>query len=452
MLPLLLLASPAQASVGSIKLTDVQGVDYFFNDDLSTSTTLSASGAASEASFSTSVSATTLSGGLAKAPLGDAFDGYAALIVNGTPYSRNGVATTECGDRQLVYKPQVLGALQVSRKVFVPAEGAFVRWANIVQNLGADTETVHVRLAGDLGSDEATVLMATSSGDRLVTPVDTWAVSMEALPADAVPGDLSTDVRLAHVWQNSLGRTRVDSITFQDRQDELTWDVTFDLPSGATAIVLNYVTATATWAAAQTAAQALVELPAPALSCLTPAEWDAVVNFGVDCTDAVDACNDASFDALIGACVKVATHEGGACDDGTACTVDDRCTLGICDGDPPPEDVGTEVDANCDATVVCYADADADGFRTDEPVASADVDCADEGEATATTPAGDCDDGDASVFPGGTEIARDGVDQDCSGADSTKGCGCDTPDTPKAPMLAALVGATVLSRRRARRP
>jgi hypothetical protein len=35
-----------------------------------------------------------------------------------------------------------------------------------------------------------------------------------------------------------------------------------------------------------------------------------------------------------------------------------------------------------------------------------------------TATAGDCDDGDASIFPGADEVAGDGIDQDCDGTDA----------------------------------
>lgn len=72
------------------------------------------------------------------------------------------------------------------------------------------------------------------------------------------------------------------------------------------------------------------------------------------------------------------------------------------------------VDQDCDGGEACYSDADADGFGISSTVFSANLSCSDAGESDN---ASDCDDGSASSFPGATEIAYDGIDQDCDGQD-----------------------------------
>ncbi len=77
-----------------------------------------------------------------------------------------------------------------------------------------------------------------------------------------------------------------------------------------------------------------------------------------------------------------------------------------CDGSTDPD---TAIDAG-----TWYADADADGF-TD--AASSLVACDEPaGYAAASSPE-DCDDADATSFPGARELSDDGIDQDCDGSD-----------------------------------
>ncbi|MFH1462936.1 MAG: MopE-related protein [Pseudomonadota bacterium] len=79
------------------------------------------------------------------------------------------------------------------------------------------------------------------------------------------------------------------------------------------------------------------------------------------------------------------------------------------------EVVGDRIDQDCDGYDACYEDADGDGYRTDITIVTLDYDCTDPGEADSATPGDDCDDTDASVYPGATEITTDGIDNDCDG-------------------------------------
>lgn len=92
------------------------------------------------------------------------------------------------------------------------------------------------------------------------------------------------------------------------------------------------------------------------------------------------------------------------------------------------ETVGDGVDFDCDGTEECLVDGDGDRYTTGDGavVTSEDADCADLGEAAADAAEGDCNDGDASISPEGTDIPDDFIDQDCDGTDATSGGGEDT--------------------------
>ena len=96
------------------------------------------------------------------------------------------------------------------------------------------------------------------------------------------------------------------------------------------------------------------------------------------------------------------------CDDGNA-LVNPGASESVADG----------MDQNCDGGELCYVDADDDGYRPDDSstVASANLSCTDSGEAVAADPVNDCDDGDASVNPGATEVCSDNIDNDCLNGD-----------------------------------
>ena len=113
----------------------------------------------------------------------------------------------------------------------------------------------------------------------------------------------------------------------------------------------------------------------------------------LDCRDAGEALSTAAT---------------GDCDDGDA-TLNPAAT----------EVAGDGVDTDCDGAEICYVDADEDGYTDGSTtLISRDDDCGDPGEALATEPTGECDDGDATVHPDATEGIGDGIDQDCDGGET----------------------------------
>ena len=117
------------------------------------------------------------------------------------------------------------------------------------------------------------------------------------------------------------------------------------------------------------------------------------------------------------------------CDDSDASIYDGASEL-VADG----------VDQDCDGGDTCYLDADDDGYRPDaiSVIASADLDCTDSGEALASDPVSDCDDGDRSIYGGAAELVADGIDQDCDGGDT---CYADADDDGYRPDASATVSS-----------
>jgi uncharacterized protein (TIGR03382 family) len=113
---------------------------------------------------------------------------------------------------------------------------------------------------------------------------------------------------------------------------------------------------------------------------------------------------------------------------------------------------GDGIDQDCDDEVdeaqTWRPDTDGDGFQALESVEEC---AAPEGWSADEGPPYDCDDDDASIFPGATELPGDGRDHNCDGRDSlvtSEGCkGCDSGTTPTW-VLVALGVAAVGSRRK----
>jgi hypothetical protein len=80
------------------------------------------------------------------------------------------------GGLTLVTPNQTLSGLNVSRQVTVPNTGSqdFARTVDYFQNPTSSPITTTVHIVGNLGSDAATRVFATSSGDSLPSPSDEW--------------------------------------------------------------------------------------------------------------------------------------------------------------------------------------------------------------------------------------------------------------------------------------
>jgi len=166
-------------------------------------------------------------------------------------------------------------------------------------------------------------------------------------------------------------------------------------------------------------------------------DTDAAVNPGADeICDAADVDEDCDglADDADASTVDRSTWYRDADDDGygDASTTVDACALpsgyttdaSDCDdadasvNPGASEATGDEVDSNCDGRETCYTDADLDGYADDSGATrtSTDADCADNGEASRSDPLTDCDDTDATINPGASEICDSmDTDEDCDG-------------------------------------
>jgi hypothetical protein len=284
-------------------LVDASGLEYFIQTNLTYSTSSSASGAASEASYTAAVDATTVALGTVSTTLIDAFDGYQAICVsfngatgpcltagggggdfapNGgggdyTMYNQNGPATLDatCSDRQVLFPDQNVGSsLVVSRKVFVPSNDEFARWLNLLTNTGAAPLAVTLITSNNLGSDVNTRIVTSSDGDAVAETTDFWVTTFEDFT-----GTISPDPRLGHVLQGPGAPSGVTGISFVNGDDNPFWSYNLTIAPGETAIVMTFVTGQPSRADAAAKASELVTLPANALQCMSETEQSQVVNF-----------------------------------------------------------------------------------------------------------------------------------------------------------------------------
>jgi hypothetical protein len=223
-------------------------------------------------------------------PLTNAFAGFNGLLITGAhgvalpqPQAFNpgqALAAEECQqgnqNRQLSFQTQTFPNLdlQVTRKVFVPNNGSFIRWLNIVTNTGSAPQQVGITLEGLLGSGSQTKIITTSTGDSILTAGDLWFTSTQSVPqgaqvAEPVVGFViqgngaTTPARSAGI--NSLG------------QAIATYTPT--IPAGGQAVVMTFATVGGNNKQAKNTVTNVVALPSNSLFCLSQQELHGIVNF-----------------------------------------------------------------------------------------------------------------------------------------------------------------------------
>jgi len=313
----------SQKATGSQALIDNSGVKYFINTAITFSTSSSASGAMSEASYTHAVAATTLNGGTVSSTLNDAYDGYNTLCLSlnntvATCETGNAnfviyepseeaespiPATTECTgavsgvNRQVVFPVQTVAGLNVNmwRKVYVPDNDSYARWLNYFQNTGGSPVTLTAVIANNLGSDSNTTIVTSSSGDAAAQTSDTWVTTFQSYS-----GTTSSDPRLGHVFQGPGAAVQLAGINFANGDDNPFWGYTFTLQPGETKIIMNFAVVQPSKAAAAAKSTQLASVFTNGLACTTPAEQTQIANFisAVPIIQ-VPTLNDAGLVALI---------------------------------------------------------------------------------------------------------------------------------------------------------
>lgn len=200
----------------------------------------------------------------------DAYDDGLRLSVNGLPFGFFNDAALEDAGRSLRIGPWVMDGLLISRKLFVPANDAFARFLEIIENTTATDLLVTIRIDTNLGLDRSTVLVSTSSGDAVFDTTDDFIITDDG-------SDGGGDPMLVHVFSGpgaAVGPSAV-SLSFDDLQ--YTFQVM--VPSGERRIIMHFASQHANRFIAALSAGNLRNLRGRALDGLTPEEQNDIVNF-----------------------------------------------------------------------------------------------------------------------------------------------------------------------------
>ena len=182
--------------------------------------------------------------------------------------------------REIFLEQQGLAGLDVTRRVFVPQTGYFVRYLDLLRNPGPDPVTVDVSWLTIVSSERGTVVPTqTSSGDSLVDAGDGWVVldDEDAIQAGTLP---PTAIVLSGEGGTRPSRLVLEARPSQRAALDERWSAVTILP-GHTVGLLHLLSAEEDRNRGAAAATRLAQLPPEALLGLSAEDAAAVLNFHV---------------------------------------------------------------------------------------------------------------------------------------------------------------------------
>ena len=194
-----------------------------------------------------------------------------------TAFAGSAVGTLEAGGRQVVARQLGLAGLDVTRRVFVPADGYFARYVDMLTNPGASPVTVNLWMTS---YTTLSSLISTSSGDTTLSVADASTADRWFMIDNSTDG-WSTPPALAFVFDGPGGAVRASAAGFAPSNSAYwRWD-NVTVPAGGSVAFMHFVVRQGTRAGAQAGAERLVQLPPESLASLRPDELAAIRNFVV---------------------------------------------------------------------------------------------------------------------------------------------------------------------------
>ncbi len=232
----------------------------------------------------------------------DIISGGSPLRFTGQGAANENFATNENDGRQIVITQPGLGGLDVTRKIFVPTDGYFARYLEILKNPSGSPVTVDVKLTSNFrfvpkfqngfSFNREPRIISTSSGDSILSVVDpaardSWVIiddDEDLDPFIVVPPNTVQLPSTAHIFDGPNAPQNAGDaqyhIDFTNNFGQLTetWK-TVTVPAGATVALLHFTSQQTVRASAQASAQRLDQLPPEALAGLSVAELGEIQNF-----------------------------------------------------------------------------------------------------------------------------------------------------------------------------
>lgn len=238
-----------------------------------------------------------------------------SLVQGGVETAFNGsvYGSTSLNGREITVAQNGLNGLNVSREIYIPGDGYFARYVELLSNPSSQPITTGAKLTSYFRSGYTTILggaasyrniqlphiLQTSSGDNLLNVTDPsapdhWVTFGGATDIDPFVSSLvAQDVLppVADVFSGPGAPLQPTSATYvldpSGNFSTLTENFgSITVPAGGTVGILHFVSEQNIYAAANGSAARLAQLPPEALAGLSPSDLASIRNFAVPATGA----------------------------------------------------------------------------------------------------------------------------------------------------------------------
>jgi hypothetical protein len=204
------------------------------------------------------------------------------------PFTGNTEGSQELNGQQVDIAQNSMAGLNVTRKIYVPPTGYFVRYLEELTNPGTTPVTVGVQIVSNQGAQYwPDSIVASSSGNATLNVTnsqnpDRWVV------VDGTEGTANTSGEppvVAYAFDGPGAAMPVDTASFSTPHYD-TAQVTYQwsnvtVPAGGTVAFLHFGSQQSSRASAQASAERLIQLPPEALMGISSQDLSAIKNFAV---------------------------------------------------------------------------------------------------------------------------------------------------------------------------
>jgi Carboxypeptidase regulatory-like domain len=166
-------------------------------------------------------------GGTVDRSLNDAYDGAYRLLINGAGFGGVGTGRLDLSSRGVVLGPEAFGNVLVTRRIFVPAGGGFVRYLEVLSNPTNVDQSIQVTVQSNLGSGSSTRVVVSPAATG-----NTYAVTDQ--------DGICCDPALGHVFSGASPPLAPVSVTFGNAFDLPSYGWQLPVPANGTVIIMHF--------------------------------------------------------------------------------------------------------------------------------------------------------------------------------------------------------------------